>query len=258
MGYITEERARLMDQYSNLLDRLRELDKIDAEYTRQFTQPAPVQVPTFFQPMRVTAQQTNPNGTITSINNTTIKPMLQDAIENFVQETKQEEVAATAYTGVDLTGITLEQDLFEFEDDIPEAMQIEEYEDEQQEEPFMSVADAIEQLNQQRDLEDENKDSWAYDSEKEVLREKDYSKRAVKVPTKKSSYRDVKVVASGVVSILKEIGRPIKTADLIKRMREADIDTSSPYALLNNVRKYEPRIQKIGFGFYQFQPIATI
>jgi predicted RNase H-like nuclease len=121
----------------------------------------------------------------------------------------------------------------------------------------MSLSDAIEKLNQQLDIEDENKDSWVYDSEKETLREKDYSKRAVKVPTKKSNYRDVKVVASEVVAILKTVGRPIKTAELIKKMREADIDTSSPYALLNNVRKYEPRIQKIGFGFYQFKPVAT-
>jgi regulator of replication initiation timing len=233
MGYITEERARLMDQYSNLLDRLRELDKIDAEYNKQS-----VPVPTYFQP-------TYPNITTTFATS--------QAIDSSTISTNLE-VAATK--ALDLSDIKTE-DFLEFEDDIPESMIIEE-QPIQQLESHMSLSDAIEKLNQQLDLEDENKDSWVYESEKETLREKDYNKRAVKVPTKKSNYRDVKVVASEVVAILKTVGRPIKTAELIKKMREADIDTSSPYALLNNVRKYEPRIQKIGFGFYQFKPVAAV
>jgi len=214
MDYINEERARLLDQYTNLLDRLRELDNIDTEY--QKIQPTTAPVPTV-QGVTIT----NSSG------------------------------------GIDLSSLSLDGLTEKFEADFPvseEDVIFDEFNEPLDlEQTSMNLAELIEEHKKQFHQNDENKDSWAYDSEKELLREK-----STKTPRKKrakrtsGSFRDNKAV-----DILKEIGKPIKTADLIKRLREEDIEMSSPYALLNNVRKYEPGIEKVGFGFYQFNASTT-
>lgn len=87
----------------------------------------------------------------------------------------------------------------------------------------------------------------------EALKDKEQKNRPIKNPTRNSKYRDVKVIAQYIKVILKDAGVPIKTAELIKRLKETGVDVSSPYVLIAQATQYEPRIQKAGFGYYQYK-----
>lgn len=90
-------------------------------------------------------------------------------------------------------------------------------------------------------------------TEIEALKDKDQKNNPIKIPTRNSNYRDVKVVAQYIKAILKENEVPMKTSDLIEKLKETGINISSPYVLLAQATKYEPRIQKAKFGYYQYK-----
>lgn len=92
-----------------------------------------------------------------------------------------------------------------------------------------------------------------YDRQKEILKDIDNKKRPVKTPTRRGKYRDVKVITQNIKAVLKEAGVPIKTSELIKRLREMGIDMSSPYSLIQQARQYDPRIERAKFGYYQYR-----
>ncbi|AYJ75167.1 hypothetical protein BSP36_080 [Bacillus phage BSP36] len=69
-----------------------------------------------------------------------------------------------------------------------------------------------------------------------------------------SHYRDVKKLSYQVASILKEAGKPMKVAEIMKKLDKAGVSTHAPYALMNSVTKYQPKIIKAGgFGYYQYK-----
>ncbi|MCB5366918.1 Rok-like winged helix domain-containing protein [Collinsella aerofaciens] len=92
-----------------------------------------------------------------------------------------------------------------------------------------------------------------YDRQKEILKDIDNKKRSVKTPTRRGKYRDVKVITQYIKAILKEAGVPIKTSELIKRLKETGIDVNSPYALIQQAQQYDPRIERAKFGYYQYR-----
>lgn len=122
----------------------------------------------------------------------------------------------------------------------------------------MSLEEAIDKHNKENgylDVTDETtKNSIEYDGDREYYKDYDNkNNRVTKIPSKSSKYQDVRRVSQDVVSILKEKGTPIKTKDLIVEMSNRGIKTSSPYVLLNQIRRYQPRIERVDFGYYQYR-----
>lgn len=176
LDYIETERERLSNQSLNLLDRLRELDEIEA--------PIPDRKPD----LKALAEILSPVPVIDEI--------------------------------PDVTPIELYEDTKEFANvPIPEWFP-------QEEEKEIIPKTEIEAL---KDIDQKNK------------------------PVRTSSQRDVKMIAQYIKAILKSSEVPMKTAELIKQLKEAGIDVSSPYVLLAQASQYEPRIQKAGFGYYQYK-----
>jgi hypothetical protein len=114
----------------------------------------------------------------------------------------------------------------------------------------LSLDEAIKVHNEMyaREEELDHEEELIPKTEIEALKDKDEKNK----PVKTSSQRDVKVVAQFIKAILKEAGIPLKTSELIKRLDEAGINTSSPYVLLQQASQYDPKIQKPKFGFYQY------
>jgi hypothetical protein len=118
-----------------------------------------------------------------------------------------------------------------------------------QENPINSLEDAIAAL-QTMNTETLLDPKPVYDREKEIIKDIDRKNSPVK---SKSTQRDIKKITQEVVSILKDVGRPIKTRDLIKKLEEKGYDVSSPYGMLNQAKGYEPKIQQVSHGYYQYK-----
>jgi hypothetical protein len=114
--------------------------------------------------------------------------------------------------------------------------------------PINSLEEAIEALQVMNGAPTEDKQ--VYDRQKEIIKDIDRKNSPVK---SKSTQRDIKKIAQEVVNILKDVGRPIKTRDLIKRLEEKGHKVSSPYGMLNQVKGYEPKIQQVSHGYYQYK-----
>ncbi|AII28082.1 hypothetical protein LD13_gp181 [Bacillus phage Bobb] len=65
--------------------------------------------------------------------------------------------------------------------------------------------------------------------------------------------RDVKKVARLIVNILKEAGEPLTLNEIKLELEGRKIPTHSIYALLQQVREYEPRIAKANWGYYRYK-----
>ncbi|QZA69691.1 DNA binding protein [Bacillus phage 035JT004] len=83
----------------------------------------------------------------------------------------------------------------------------------------------------------------------EMRRDHDINLATVKT----KSRRDVKQVSRVVVSILKEAGVPLSASSIVQKLEEKGINTNSPYALLCQIKDYEPRISKPKHGYYQYK-----
>jgi hypothetical protein len=113
--------------------------------------------------------------------------------------------------------------------------------------PINSLDEAIAALQV---LDMETNPAPVYDRQKEIVKDIDRKNSPVK---SKSTQRDIKKITQEVVSILKDVGRPIKTRDLIKKLKDKGYDVSSPYGMLNQVKGYEPKIQQVSHGYYQYK-----
>jgi hypothetical protein len=212
MSYIEEERARLWEDYSKLLDRLRQLDEID----RPLIKAAPSPFIPDSNIMLFNAPQA-PQWEATPIADETSVPPIEEEgepIEEPQQGSTVEEEEQAQYETSDPAGEN--EYVFSFEDYLEKATE-------------------------------ENKSKFT--KEIEELKDKDAKNNPLKTP----STRDVKIVSQYVRAILKEAGVPLKTAELIKRMKEANIDTSSPYVLLSQVRNYDNKVENVAHGFYQYK-----
>lgn len=213
MSYIEEERARLWGDYSKLLDRLRQLDEIDRPITQVVPNPF----------------QLGPSGTYHP-------PVSKDPNDNLMLFNAPQAPTWEPIPVADETPAPpVEKEIEESQQD-PEtpALNGEEY--------VFSFDDFLKQAK-----EEEEKPKFT--KEIEELKDRDANNNPLKTP----STRDVKIVSQYVRAILKEAGRPLKTAELIKQMEEANIDTSSPYVLLGQVRNYDPKVENIAHGFYQYK-----
>ncbi|WNO29822.1 hypothetical protein [Bacillus phage SDFMU_Pbc] len=68
-----------------------------------------------------------------------------------------------------------------------------------------------------------------------------------------SDRRDVKKVAKLVVHILKEAKEPISLNKLKEELEKRKVPTHSMYALLQQVKAYEPGITKANWGYYRYK-----
>jgi hypothetical protein len=115
---------------------------------------------------------------------------------------------------------------------------------EEMESETQSLADIIEQAKEKLNSTKPN-----YIKEIEEIKDRD----AKNNPLKNNGTRDVKIVAQFARAILKEKGVPMRTKELIKKLEEANINMSSPYVLLNQVRAHDPKIETVGHGYYQYK-----
>lgn len=114
--------------------------------------------------------------------------------------------------------------------------------------PEKSLADVIAELNQEA-----KEEAPRFRKEVEELKDKEYKNRKIKNPTRGGGSADIAVVAQFAKAILKEAGEPIKTSELIQKLREADIKMWSPYSILNQIRKYDQNIENVERGYYQYK-----
>ena len=117
----------------------------------------------------------------------------------------------------------------------------------------MTLTEAIELHNKQRGIKEEPVKETVYNSDMERYKDFDNSKRVVRTPIKRSKYRDVKSISKTAVAILKEAGRPLKTAELIEGLEKRGINVNTPYVLIQQIRTYEPKIERVKFGYYQYR-----
>lgn len=118
----------------------------------------------------------------------------------------------------------------------------------------LTLEQTIEKFNRDNgiDLADDAKKDTISKVEIEIAKDYDEKSRPVKTNTKTSFYKDIKTITQDVVSILKEAGRPIRTREVIKQLEDRGIVVNNPYSLLTETRKYDPRIQNVKFGYYQY------
>lgn len=225
MDYIEAERGRLWDEYVKLADRLRHLDDIERPTLPPLQFPKDASNAMWFGG--------KPTGEPVDLSN-------KDYITGTPLPLSSDE------PGEGLLFIKTEADVDEFEH-AKNAMNMD---DEEKlvvaEEDEEKLADLINKYYPDDDKTD-------YNAQKEILKDIDFNNRAVKTPTRNSGYRDIKVIAQYAKAILKEAGIPLKTAELIKRLEDANINTSSPYSLMQNIRKHEPNIIMAGRGYYQYK-----
>ncbi|QIW88683.1 hypothetical protein P59_086 [Bacillus phage P59] len=115
--------------------------------------------------------------------------------------------------------------------------------------PINSLEEAIEALQAINGVPD-SEDKYVYDRQKEIIKDIDRKNSPVK---SKSTQRDIKKITQEVVNILKDAGRPVKTRDIIKKLEEKGHKVSSPYGMINQVKGYEPKIQQVSHGYYQYK-----
>jgi hypothetical protein len=119
-----------------------------------------------------------------------------------------------------------------------------------QENSISSLEEAIEALRAIHPQEAVDSNPVKYDRQKEIIKDIDRKNSPIKST---SSQRDIKKITQEVVAILKEEGRPIRTRTIIKKLEERGVNASSPYSLLNQARGYEPKIQQVSHGYYQYK-----
>lgn len=113
----------------------------------------------------------------------------------------------------------------------------------------MSVLDAI---NKHNSLHSANVEAAKTEGKLvDIEIRRDHDNKASSVKTK--SRRDVKQVARVVASALKEAGVPLSISRIIKKLEEKGIPTNSVYALLGQIKDYEPRISQPKRGYYQYK-----
>jgi chorismate mutase len=124
----------------------------------------------------------------------------------------------------------------------------------------MTLEEEINHFNKKRFGDEYNPEEKAeehihrFTSKKEAYLDKDHNKTHVtKVPTKGGHYNDVKKIALEVGSMLKEAGKPLKTSEIIKRLRDNGHRVNSPYSMLDRIKHYNKNVTRVSHGYYQYQ-----
>ncbi|QZA69130.1 DNA binding protein [Bacillus phage 010DV004] len=113
----------------------------------------------------------------------------------------------------------------------------------------MSILDAIDKHNSLHSSNVETAKTEGKLIDIEMRRDHDNKTSSVKTKAR----RDVKQVARVVASILKEAGVPLSTSRIVAKLKEKGIPTNSVYALLGQIKDYDPRISKPKHGYYQYK-----
>lgn len=93
-----------------------------------------------------------------------------------------------------------------------------------------------------------------YSSEIEKLKDSDSKSRVMKNSTKNSSFRDISVVATEIKGILREAGVPMKSKDILAKLEERGVKmTKFPHQTITQSMKYDNKIEKASFGYYQYR-----
>lgn len=214
ISYIQDERERLLGEYIKAIQKLSELDNMDNVHQ---------QIKPDLEPKTLPEPDTEPE--------MEVEP--ESETEEYVPESKTESEPTIT-----------EEDESEVEE----------------ENSTMSLKEEIDKYKEEYNLDDleEEKEQSPYESrdnvrQKELYKDQDNRKsRVVNVPTRKSSYRDVKMITKSVISIMKTKGRPVKTSEIIQELNYQGVETASPYSLLQQVRNYEPKIRKVKHGYYEY------
>ncbi|APZ82542.1 hypothetical protein Goe24_00790 [Bacillus phage vB_BsuM-Goe24] len=130
----------------------------------------------------------------------------------------------------------------------------------------MSLDEAIKKHNEAAEKYDESPKVQA--DHKDEEHKKESPKNEKKTKRKKESgrgkgsrnnpYRDIKKISYQVASILKEAGKPVKLADLMKELQSRGVSTHSPHMLMIHIQKYQPKVQKAAFGYYQYNHSVAV
>lgn len=93
-----------------------------------------------------------------------------------------------------------------------------------------------------------------YGSEIEKLKDSDNKNRVAKNNTKNSPFRDISVVATEIKSILREAGVPMKAKDILAKLEDRGVKmTRFPHQTITQSMKYDNKIEKASFGYYQYR-----
>jgi hypothetical protein len=114
----------------------------------------------------------------------------------------------------------------------------------------LSLQEAIEQYNKERELESKDK-PFEYNSQAEQRRTQQYAETNRK--NKRAKRIDTSVVAKDIASFLKERGVPTKANEITKHLRELGYKLNNPYLVLKRVKEYDPKVEMVTKGFYQYR-----
>ncbi|AEW47704.1 hypothetical protein BCU4_0198 [Bacillus phage BCU4] len=224
MDYIEKERTALWTSYENCLNRLRELDEIDRLATE--AEPAPIKE---FKELKVTE-----NIVVNAFEN-----MNEDERKKFAQELQKmvtKDVAKIVQDPNEIAAAVLE--VPEHKADQP----IQEY---------------IEENKQVVCLKEEEP-KFEYNHAKELAKDMEYKNRNIKNPVRKGKsrgkYADLSVVAQYTKVVLKEAGIPMKIKVIFEKLKEINPEYTykNPYDIIKKLSTIDPRIEKIGNGYYQY------
>lgn len=157
----------------------------------------------------------------------------------------------------DIVKLIEESEEEQVKDPEPEVKEVTQVPDEPKQEQTKeeSLAEAVERFNK-RFFEPLSKEvdpePINYNHAKELVKDHEY-KKARRNRNSTSTQRDVKTLSKEIVSFLKQVGRPVKTSQIIKHLKDKGHKMSSPYALLYQAKSYEPKIQSASFGYYQYK-----
>ncbi|QEG04157.1 hypothetical protein [Bacillus phage BC-T25] len=228
MDYIEGERARLWTSYESLLDRLRELDDIDRPSV-EFV-PVPVETPEPVKEVKVTE-----NIVVNAFEN-----MNEDERKKFATELQNmltKDVAKIVEVPIAAS----------------EVVEVPKHKEDQPIEEYIEENKSIVSLP-------EEEPKFEYNHAKELAKDMEYKNRNIKNPVRKGNrkgktkYADLNVVAQYTKVILKDAGIPMKIKVIFEKLAEVNpaYVYKNPYDIIKKLSTIDPRIEKIGNGYYQY------
>ncbi|AID17896.1 hypothetical protein JBP901_gp184 [Bacillus phage JBP901] len=259
MDYLEKERALLLAEYNSCFDRLRELDEIDrmsdeADHVAQVMKEAYAPEPTKKKVVAVrTPEHTLSDEDIERISvrigsmfaktegepkiEEIVPPEVVDRVINAEQKITDDDIITTKSLAPDVEDLLLPE--------VPvhkEGQSLQEYFEENKE----VLTETVEVK------EDKPKE----EPKKQVVGEA-HKNLQMKPSLMRGTTNDNRIVAQFAKVILKDFGSPIKAKRLIEKLRDTGLVLKSPYETLKQIMQYEPGIQRVGHGFYQYVPVSS-
>lgn len=82
-----------------------------------------------------------------------------------------------------------------------------------------------------------------------IEEERDRAVRQAVIKVRKKA--DTRIIETIVVRFLKEAGKPVRTKDINDLLKEEGYDLANPTETMNRVMSYNPKIERVGRGYYQ-------